>query len=114
MPLSLIPYISLLNICQSDEVDPQQLWSRIFKSYSFGDVIPSLGTGRLSRLEEEGLGLAGEHDYAVLGMKESNGQQLILVKNPWCDGTVWKGATPTMALNERSAGIWTYKAGAHP
>jgi calpain-7 len=114
MPLFLILYVSSLNIRQSDEVDPQQLWSRIFKSYSFGDVIPSLGTGRLSRVEEEGLGLAGEHDYAVLDMKESNGQQLMLVKNPWCDGTVWKGATSTTALNERSADIWTDEDGGHP
>ena len=114
MPLSLILSVSQLNIRKSDEVDPQQLWSRIFKSYSFGDVIPSLGTGRLSRLEEEGLGLAGKHDYAVLDMKESNGQQLMLVKNPWCDGTIWKGATSTTSWNERSAGVWTDEDGVHP
>ena len=41
--------------------------------------------------EEEGLGLAGEHDYAVINMKEFEGQQLFLVKNPWSEGTVWKG-----------------------
>jgi calpain-7 len=110
----LILYVSPLNIHQSDDVDPQQLWSRIFKSYSFGDVIPSLGTGHLSRLEEEGLGLAGKHDYAVLDMKESNGQQLMLVKNPWCDGTIWKGVTSTTAWNERPAGFGMDEDGAHP
>jgi calpain-7 len=119
LPAEVCPYSWLftsycLNTRQSDEVDPQQLWSRIFKSHSFGDVVLSLGTGRLSRLEEEGLGLAGEHDYAVLDMKESDGQQLILVKNPWCNGTIWRGATHTMALNERSAGIWADEDGAHP
>ena len=41
--------------------------------------------------EEEGLGLAGEHDYAVIDMKELEGQQLFLVKNPWSEATVWKG-----------------------
>ena len=41
--------------------------------------------------EEKGLGLAGEHDYAVINMKELEGQQLFLVKNPWSEATVWKG-----------------------
>lgn len=50
-----------------------------------------MGTGKLTSNEEEGLGLAGEHDYAVIDMKELGGQQLLLVKNPWSKGTVWKG-----------------------
>ena len=50
----------------------------------------TLGTGRLSHKEEQELGLAGEHDYAVLDMKEIESQRLFLVKNPWCDGMVWK------------------------
>ena len=50
-----------------------------------------MGTGKLALSEQEGLGLAGEHDYAVINMKEQEGQQLFLVKNPWSEGTVWKG-----------------------
>lgn len=50
-----------------------------------------MGTGKLTLSEQEGLGLAGEHDYAVIDMKEQDGQQLFLVKNPWSEGTVWKG-----------------------
>ena len=50
-----------------------------------------MGTGKLARIEEEGLGLAGEHDYAVIDMKEIGDQRLFLVKNPWLDGTTWKG-----------------------
>ena len=50
-----------------------------------------MGTGKLTPKEEEGLGLAGEHDYAVLDMKEFEGQCLFLVKNPWSEGAVWKG-----------------------
>lgn len=37
------------------------------------------------------MGLAGEHDYAILDMKEDRGQRLMLVKNPWSKATVWKG-----------------------
>jgi calpain-7 len=52
----------------------------------------TLGTGRLTHREEKELGLAGEHDYAVLDLKEVDSQRLMLVKNPWCDGMVWKGS----------------------
>ncbi len=50
----------------------------------------TLGTGRLSEQEEQELGLVGEHDYAVLDMREKDGSRQLLVKNPWCDGVVWK------------------------
>jgi calpain-7 len=52
----------------------------------------TLGTGKLTHCEENELGLAGEHDYAVLDMKETGSQRLLLIKNPWCDGMVWKGS----------------------
>ena len=50
-----------------------------------------MGTGKLALSEQEGLGLTGEHDYAVIDVKEQEGQQLFLVKNPWSEGMVWKG-----------------------
>ncbi|KAK9780575.1 putative Calpain catalytic domain-containing protein [Seiridium cardinale] len=77
---------------QSDDIDFNQTWSRVKKAYDYGDVVITLGTGRLSELEEETLGLAGEHDYAVLDLSETSGIRRMLVKNPWCDGLVWKGA----------------------
>jgi calpain-7 len=66
----------------------------------------TLGTGTLSHKEEKELGLAGEHDYAVLDLKEVGSQRLLLVKNPWCDGMVWKGRV-LIPEEESSAQTWT-------
>lgn len=52
----------------------------------------TLGTGKLTNREERELGLAGEHDYAVLDMEEVGNQRRLLIKNPWCNGMVWKGS----------------------
>ena len=75
----------------SDDIVRNALWKRIFNASNYGDVLITIGTGALSQNEEEGLGLAGEHDYAIIDLKEQEGQQLFLVKNPWSRGTVWKG-----------------------
>ena len=75
----------------SDDIIRNALWRRVFSAFNYGDVLITLGTGKLTSNEEEGLGLAGEHDYAVINMTELEGQQLFLVKNPWSEGTVWKG-----------------------
>lgn len=76
---------------QSDDITLNSLWRRIYNAHSYGDVLITMGTGKLTHCEEEELGLAGEHDYAVIDMKELEGQPLLLVKNPWSEGTVWKG-----------------------
>ena len=76
----------------SDELQPNDVWSRISNAFAFGDVMVTLGTGRLNGNEEEALGLAGEHDYAVLDIKENGAEKLFLLKNPWCEAMVWKGA----------------------
>ena len=85
--------IFILNVINaaSDDVTHNALWRRTFSAFNYGDVLITLGTGKLTPNEEEGLGLAGEHDYAVISMKECGGQQLFLVKNPWSEGAVWKG-----------------------
>lgn len=62
-----------------------------------------MGTGKLARIEEEGLGLAGEHDYAVIDMKEVGDQRLFLIKNPWLEGTTWKGRLVGNNLDEVTA-----------
>ncbi|KAI0971749.1 PALB protein [Xylaria arbuscula] len=88
---------------QSDEINWNTTWRRIKKAYDFGDVIITLGTGRLSRDEEETLGLAGEHDYAVLDMSETPENRRLLVKNPWYDGLVWKGVGSASSKTQDTA-----------
>ncbi|KAI1374660.1 cysteine proteinase [Hypoxylon crocopeplum] len=87
---------------RSDDLDLDRTWNRVKKAYDYGDVVITLGTGRLSFDEEETLGLAGEHDYAVLDMSETSGNRRLLVKNPWCDGLVWKGVGSSEAATSSS------------
>ena len=35
--------------------------------------------------------MVGNHDYAVIDLQEVDDQRLLLVKNPWAGGTIWKG-----------------------
>ena len=56
-------------------------------------MLVTIGTGKLSRQEEKMLGLAGEHAYAIVDMKEEDGRRLFLIKNPWSDGEIWTGST---------------------
>ena len=56
-----------------------------------------MGTGNMSARTEKETGLAGEHDYAVLDLREVDGQKLFLVKNPWCEGTSWIGSMPRIS-----------------
>ena len=50
-----------------------------------------MGTGKLTPNEEQGMGLVGEHDYAIIDVREHNGQNVFLIKNPWSNGITWKG-----------------------
>lgn len=74
-----------------DELSPEELWERIFSSFNSGDALLTIGTGSLTRREEEELGLISLHDYAILDLKETDGRRELLIKNPWSAGTVWKG-----------------------
>lgn len=76
---------------QSDELEPDRFWQKISNGHLHGDVLITLGTGKMSPRTERELGLAGEHDYALLNLKEVGGQRLMLIKNPWCDSTTWRG-----------------------
>ncbi|KAI1769218.1 cysteine proteinase [Hypoxylon sp. FL1150] len=88
---------------RNDDMDWDRTWKRIKNAYDYGDVVVTLGTGRLSLDEEETLGLVGEHDYAVLNMVETaTGNRKMLVKNPWCDGMVWRGVGSSDVSSEAS------------
>ncbi len=76
---------------QTDELEPERLWDRVSNAFSYGDVLITMGTGKTSCKTEKELGLAGEHDYAVLDLKEVGDQRLFLIKNPWCEGPSWRG-----------------------
>ncbi|TGZ79892.1 cysteine proteinase [Ascodesmis nigricans] len=89
--LALTGWIPEHVFLQSEDLIQSTLWRRMVTSWNTGDVLITLGTGRLTQREENELGLIGEHDYAVLDLKEENGEKKLLVKNPWTEGTVWTG-----------------------
>ncbi|KAL1306007.1 hypothetical protein AAFC00_004138 [Neodothiora populina] len=85
---------------QSDDTVPNSVWKRVYRAHKFGDVLLTMGTGKMSARAEKETGLAGEHDYAVLDLREVDGQKLLLVKNPWCEGTSWTGSMPRIEVHD--------------
>ena len=65
------------------------------KAYTGGNVLITLGTGKMNRREEGESGMAGEHAYAVINLKEENGRRLFLIKNPWSEASSWKDSDNT-------------------
>ncbi|KAL2002614.1 hypothetical protein VTN02DRAFT_6376 [Thermoascus thermophilus] len=84
-----------------EDVTSDQLWRRLIKAFHYGDVLLTVGTGKLTEREQEGLGLISEHDYAVLDMKESEGRRQMLIKNPWAAA---EGASAGQGNINRSSG----------
>ncbi|KAF2278353.1 cysteine proteinase [Westerdykella ornata] len=76
---------------QEAETVPNKLWRRIYNSFRHGDVLVTLGTGKLSHAQEYEFGLESQHSYVVLDMKETDDDRLFLVKNPWLEGKGWRG-----------------------
>lgn len=76
-----------------EDVEPQSMWQELCPALAAGEIMITLGTGKLGRREQQLLGLGAEHDYAVLDMKDLGETREMLIKNPWADGDVWKGAT---------------------
>ena len=75
-----------------DEVEQDELWNTLCSSFMNGDILLTMGTGKLPKREQRLLGLASEHDYAVLDLKQNGDSREMLIKNPWSDGDVWHGA----------------------
>ncbi|KIX01865.1 uncharacterized protein Z518_09592 [Rhinocladiella mackenziei CBS 650.93] len=88
-----------------EDVEPECLWEEIATHFRKGHVLITIGTGKLPRREQRHLGLAAEHDYAILDISSERDVKEMLVKNPWADGDVWRGATrrkPNRSDEERS------------
>ncbi|KAF2175919.1 calpain-like protease palB/rim-13, partial [Zopfia rhizophila CBS 207.26] len=82
---------------QENDTVPDQLWTRIYNAFLYGDVLVTVGTGKMSNRQEKELGLEGQHSYVVLDMKEIDHERLLLVKNPWVEGKGWRGARTSTA-----------------
>src|SRR5437763_10896997 len=89
----------------SNETIPSQLWPRMYSAFTHGDIVITLGTGKLTRKLEQSQGLVGEHAYAVLDLKQADDRRLLLVKNPWSEGLVWKGCL-TDDPSDAEGGDW--------
>jgi hypothetical protein len=79
----------------NEDATSEEIWGRLYQAFSYGDVVLTIGTGKLTEREQQGLGLVSEHDYAILNMKENNGRRQFLLKNPWA------GAEPSIIQNGR-------------
>ena len=77
------------------DIVPDQLWRRLYKAFTFGDVLATLGTGPMTSRQERELGLEGQHSYVILDLKETESGRLLLVKNPWVEGRGWLGPRPS-------------------
>ncbi|KAL8862971.1 MAG: hypothetical protein Q9178_000913 [Gyalolechia marmorata] len=73
-------------LLHSEGIDRDALWRRVFKAFSYGDVLITLGTGKIPKSEESKTGLVSEHDYAVTNLREYDKKNMLLVKNPWSEG----------------------------
>ncbi|CCG80901.1 Calpain-like protease PalBory [Taphrina deformans PYCC 5710] len=64
-------------------LDADMLWSRIHQPWMRGDVLITLGSGKLSVEEEEEYGIVTEHSYAVTGIHENTDGKFLTIQNPW-------------------------------
>ncbi|THC90724.1 hypothetical protein EYZ11_009812 [Aspergillus tanneri] len=98
----------------NEDVTGDQLWRRLSPAFHRGDVLLTIGTGKLTEREQKELGLVSEHDYAILDMKESKGRRQMLVKNPWAgsdtihgdSGDIYKSEDPGLSSPSFSPGTF--------
>ncbi|KAL8842678.1 MAG: hypothetical protein Q9170_000453 [Blastenia crenularia] len=70
------------------------------KAFQYGDVLITLGTGKMDESEECATGLPGEHDYAVITLEETCGKHLFLIKNPWSGGVEGPASAGSIVVRE--------------
>lgn len=87
-----------------NEAIRDELWNRVYQGFKHGDVLVTLGTGRISERRELSFGLEGYHSYVVLRMKEDGENRLFQLKNPWLDGKGWCGPPPPGAPTDDDLG----------
>jgi calpain-7 len=63
------------------EYDKERLWQRISAGYKTKDCLITCGTGPIE--DEDAIGLASCHAYAILEIIEAYGHRMLLVRNPW-------------------------------
>ncbi|KAI9341800.1 hypothetical protein DFJ73DRAFT_843383 [Zopfochytrium polystomum] len=73
------------------EFKPDAEWNRLLQGFNHGEVLITVATGGLSDQTSEDVGLVPGHSYAVLDVREVQGQRLMQLKNPWSHRR-WKGA----------------------
>ena len=72
--------------------DCDSIWENIYNDWKSGNIVLGAGTGRTTiESEDPHTGLASDHSYAILGLIECEGKRMVLFRNPWKDGGVWKG-----------------------
>ncbi|ESL09420.1 calpain-like cysteine peptidase [Trypanosoma rangeli SC58] len=67
----------------SKDFDPELQWRRLYKRHEDGSLLMTASTAAMPEAEERSLKLASSHAYAVLKLREVNGERLLQLKNPW-------------------------------
>ena len=64
-----------------DTTETSELWTRVLTGSQANACLITLRTGVI--MDEDAVGLVGNHAYAVLEVVEYKGLKMLLIKNPW-------------------------------